>query len=400
MNAPQSLLSLLGVSWESGVPIVALAWNTEDGLVGFAQGDGHLAVAPAAWLGGPRVEPKADGGVTVVPAEAPPDRPLRALCHQGACLCIAAAADGGFLTGGDDGRVVHLPRKGEPTVVAHEPGAWVDALSCHRSGLRAHAFGRRLQRADSSADRNDEIELPSPPTALAFSADGRHLAAAGNGGVTLWSDSALPRRLTWPGYHRALAFSPDGHWLVTGMQENALHGWRLGRAADAGNVEGSDIELGGYPGQPLSLSFSHDGRWLATSGFTRPVCWRFDAPGGAHATKADKPARGAARAAGMGAPVECGIESKTPVTRVSCHPKQALIAAGYHNGAVLLCQPGSDEGLFVKGSGGGAVNALAWSGDGSRLAFGTQDGVFGWVGLPDALFRRREAPLTAVPAGS
>ena len=66
-----------------------------------------------------------------------------------------------------------------------------------------------------------------------------------------------------------------------------------------------------------------------------------------------------------------------------------MIAAGYVNGAVMLCQPGSDTGLFVKGSGNGAVNALAWSGDGSRLAFGTQDGVFGWLELPDALFTSR-----------
>ncbi len=67
-----------------------------------------------------------------------------------------------------------------------------------------------------------------------------------------------------------------------------------------------------------------------------------------------------------------------------------MIAAGYHNGAIVLCQPGSDEGLFIKGPGGGALNALAWSGDGSRLAFGTHDGVLGWLGLPDALFRSRE----------
>jgi len=150
------------------------------------------------------------------------------------------------------------------------------------------------------------------------------------------------------------------------MQENALHGWRI--------ADGGDIDMGGYPGQPLSLSFAHDGRYLATSGGTRPVCWGFDPPGAT-----DRPA-------------ECGIASKTPVSRVSCHPKQSVIAAGYHNGAVLLCQPGRDEGLFIKGSGGGAVNALAWSGDGSRLAFGTHDGVIGWLVLPQALFRSRREP--------
>ena len=80
---------------------------------------------------------------------------------------------------------------------------------------------------------------------------------------------------------------------------------------------------------PLSLAFAHDGRFLVTSGAMRPVCWGFDPPG------ADVEPR------------ECGIASKTPVTCVACHPRQYLIAAGYHNGAVLLCQPGSDEGLFA-----------------------------------------------------
>lgn len=375
MTAPQSLLALLGASWQSEVPVVALAWGAEDATVAFAQGDGHIAVARAQWIGGPRAERKEGGGVTIVPAEAPPEPPVRAQHHQGSCLCIAADAAGGFVTGGDDGRVVHLPRVGNPLVLAHEPGAWIDALACSRSGMRAFATGWRVQRVsaaagapdatDSATISTDTIELPFPATALAFSRDGRCLAAACSGGVTLWPDAGLPRRLSWHGYHRALAWSPDGRWLVTGMQENALHGWRV--------ADGGDIEMGGYPGQPLSLSFSHDGRYLVTSGAMRPVCWGFDPPG------AD------------GDPTECGIAGKTPVTCVDCHPRQALIAAGYHNGAVVLCQPGSNDALFVKGAGGGAVNALGWSADGSRLAFGTQDGVFGWLGLPDALFRGRTA---------
>ncbi len=362
MSSPPPLLGALGQSWDLGAPVVAVAWDVEGATVGFALGDGHLAVAVANWPQGPRVEAKPGGGVNLVPAEAPAPRPLRAACHQGSCLSLAADARGGFLTGGDDGRVVLVPRVGDPAVLAHEPGAWIDSVACSSFGVRAHGWGRHVQRW--AGDRSEAIELPAPGTALAFSSDGLCLAVAHSGGVTLWPDQGEPRRLAWNGYHRALAWSPDGRYLVTGMQENALHGWRI--------ADGGDIEMGGYPGQPLSLSFAHDGRYLATSGGTRPVCWRFDPPGGT-----DRP-------------IECAMASKTPVTCVSCHPRQSLIAAGYHNGAVVLCQPGSNEALFIKGSGGGAVNALVWSGDGSRLAFGTQDGVLGWLGLPDALFRSRQ----------
>ena len=358
MNAPSSLLSLLGASWEFEAPVVAVAWAKEGSMVAFALGDGHLAVADAQWRGGPRVEPKPGGGVAVVPATEPPPRPVRAACHQGSCLALAADAAGGFITGGDDGRLVQVPRVGNPEVLARAPGGWIDALACSARGVRAYASGRSVHRLGVVA--SPSIDLPAPATALAFSPDGHCLAVAHSGGVTLWPDAGPTRTLAAPGYHRALAWSPDGHYLVSGMQENALHGWRV--------ADGGDLEMGGYPGQPLSLSFACDGRYLATSGATRPVCWGFDPP----------------RAADS--PVECGIPSQTAVNCVACHPRQSLIATGYTNGAVVLCQPGSDQGMFIKGSGGGAVNGLAWSGDGSRLAFGTQSGVFGWVELPDALF--------------
>ena len=352
------LLDLLGASWDFGAPVVAVAWEVDGGSIGFALGDGKLAVAEAEWPRGPRLEARPGGGMAVWPAEVSAPNPLRAACHPDSCLSLAADGRGGFLTGGDDGRVVYVPRHGEPSVVVHMSGAWIDALACNRSGTRALGSGRRVYCV--TADRGEAIELPAPVTALAFSSDGRWLAAAHSGGVTLWSESTGARRLTWPGYHRALAWSPDGGYLVTGMQENAVHGWRV--------ADGGDIEMGGYPGQPLSLSFAYDGRCLATSGGMRPVCWGFDPPA-------------------EDGPVECGIRSNTPVTCVACHPRHLLIAAGYHNGTVLLCQPGIQEGIYIKGSGGGAVNALAWSGDGSRLALGTQGGVFGWLTLPKALFR-------------
>jgi WD40 repeat protein len=140
-----------------------------------------------------------------------------------------------------------------------------------------------------------------------------------------------------------------------------LHGWRL--------PDGANIEMRGYPGQPRSLSFSADGRFLATSGGMRAVCWRFDPP------DADDE------------PHECGITGKTPVSRVACHPAHPLIAVGYHSGAVLLCQPGSSDILFIKGSGNSAVSAMAWSPDGGRLALGTEAGELALVFLPEELFR-------------
>jgi hypothetical protein len=47
----------------------------------------------------------------------------------------------------------------------------------------------------------------------------------------------------------------------------------------------------------------------------------------------------------------------------------------------MLCRIDPDGEILAKGPGKGAVSALAWSADGSKLAFGTEDGEAGVVDL-------------------
>jgi hypothetical protein len=359
----QPLLDLLGARWQMAAPVVGAAWDNATGLAGFGLGDGSVALARATWRGAAATRPRDGGGIDLIPATAPPPPVSRSQPHQGACLTIVADAQGGFLCGGDDGFLVHLGTDGTARNVASVADAWIDPVASGAGGARACAVRRVVHRFGAAPGM---LEVPSSVAALEFDPTGRMLAIGHHGGVTLWADDgSAPRLLAWRGLFRALAFSPDGQYLVGGLQENALHGWRLS--------DGGDIEMAGYPGQPRSLSFSADGKFLATSGSTRAVCWRFDPPGRA-------------------GPTECGVDSRVPVTQVACHRARPVIAVGHANGAVLLCQPGSDDVLFVRGAGGGAISALAWSGDGVALALGTEQGEIAVAVLPPELFRPGARP--------
>ncbi len=351
------LLDVLGARWTLDAPVVGVAWDED--LAGFGLGDGSVAMARAEWAGAAELEP-CNGGLSLTPATALPPPVSRQRVHQGACLDIAALSDGGFLTGGDDGRLIRTTENGVTAELENHAGRSIGWVAAGAAGWNAAAVGRQVHL---SGRTRQAIDLPAAVTALAFDAAGTRLAMAHDRGITLWTPDAPTTVLRTEGCPVSIAWSPDGAYLVCGLRENALHGWRL-----ASGGGGGDIEMSGHPEEPRSLAFSGDGSFLASSGAPGVMCWRFDPPAG-------RP------------PVECGLPStRLPVCRVAYHPTFPLIAAGYRNGAVLLCQPARDDALFVKGAAGGSVSALAWSADGKRLAIGTDGGEAGLVNLPGQLF--------------
>lgn len=350
MNALPPLVDLLGSRWRTEAPVVAVAWQRRGTQAAFALGDGTVLLAA----------PPAVGAA----ARPSPAAAQRIAAHDGACLALAADGDDGFLSGGDDGRLLRLRPGADAETLADHPGQWIDHVAAGARGVRAHASVRRLWLHGDDFD--DELVLPSSITALAFDHAGRRLAIAGHGGVELWSAADRScQRLAAPGYHRALAWSADGRYLASGMQENAVCCWRLG--------DGRRFVFDGYPGQPRALSFAGRGHQLATSGGPRVVGWDLDHP---------RPADSRS---------EFGFPSRVPVTAVAWHPTRAMVAAGYHNGAVLLCRPRGEQHLFVQGSGGGPVSALAWTADGSGLALGTQHGEAAVVAIPTEILSQARA---------
>jgi WD40 repeat protein len=66
---------------------------------------------------------------------------------------------------------------------------------------------------------------------------------------------------------------------------------------------------------------------------------------------------------------------------VACHPRQDIIATGYSDGLVLIVRVEDGAEILAKKPGDAPVTALAWSEDGTLLAFGTESGEAGVIDL-------------------
>ncbi len=316
------------------------------------------AVIAAAFIGETPAFALAHGVVLL------PESDTRVVAHaEGAVLC--AAGDGRRLvTGGDDGRLVAISASGGMTLIADESGKWIDAVALRADGALAWSAGR-IVRARAASGETKTLDLPSASRGLAFMPKGYRLAVTHYNGVSLWfpAAEAKPETLEWKGSHLDITVSPDGRFVITSMQENTLHGWRLS--------DNKNMRMAGYPAKSRSLSWSSDGKWLATSGSDACILWPFqgkDGPMGA-------------------APRECGVRAEVQVTRVAFHPTAFVVAVGYEDGMVLLCRITDASELLVRRPDAGVhrkISTLAWDARGARLLFGAENGEAGLLTLPKA----------------
>ena len=309
-----------------GASATGVHWIGEEAF--FALGDGRVLVAPR------------DGETRAIEA------------HNGAILCAAPHPDRpALLTGGDDGKLNMVSADGGVMPLL-EQRKWIDHLVAARTtGLIAAAIGKEavVLREGREAHR---FAYPTTIGGLAFDAKGRRLAASHYGGVTLryalMSDDKGVS-LNWAGSHLGVTISPDGDYIITAMQENALHGWRM--------PEKIDLRMDGYPAKTKSFSWDKRGRWLATSGANSAIVWPFVGKLGPQG----KP------------PMQPG-ERAALVTAVAFHPAEEILAIGYADGAAMCVRFADMMGADLDEPGEGAVTALAWSADGKRIALGDEAG--------------------------
>jgi WD40 repeat protein len=281
----------------------------------------------------------------------------RVTVHKGAILASAADATR-IVTGGDDGTVVATGAEGKHEIIAtDDKRRWVDQVALAPDGALAWSAGKVAHVLTKKGEERT-FEAPSTVAGLAFAPKGFRLAIAHYNGATLWfpNASAAPQKLEWKGSHLGITVSPDGRFLVTTMQEPALHGWRI--------ADGQHMRMSGYSARVRSLSWSAGGDFLATSGSEQLILWPFDGKDGPMGRQPTMLARREAR-----------------VALVACHPRQPVAAAGYFDGTLLLVRLDDGALILVRQGGGEPVSALGWDASGQLLAFGTDAGQAGVLRL-------------------
>ncbi|MCF8531663.1 MAG: WD40 repeat domain-containing protein [Reyranella sp.] len=314
-------------------PVAALAFSRDGNSVAFALGDGSVRILPA--------------DIAAAPAGA--SNPV----HGGAALALVADPAGdGFVSGGDDGRLLRIGADGTATELFNQKGKWVDHLAAHKTtGAVAASVGK-----SAFVVKGGEVREFGPHQStvadLDFSKDGSRIACAHYGGVTVWSIGQVtlpPRRFAWRGSHVALRWSTDGKFIATGTQENDIHVWRMAQA--------TDMRMQGYPAKVKSLSWTADARFLYTSSQPVFTAWPFSGKG-----PEGKP------------PLQFGEEGAGLLSVVAAHPTAEFVAGGYDSGELQLGDIKTKRSVALKMADGSAITCLAWSPDGYGLAAGNERG--------------------------
>ena len=280
------------------------------------------------------------------------------LHRQGMLAVDFDAARGRLVTGGEDGKVFSLGAQDAVEQVGDLGRKWITSVAAGPQGAIAYGSGRTayVRFADGKVK---ELTHPRSVEGIAFSPKGMRIGVARYNGATLHFPAAEgnPVGLEWDGAHTAITFSPDGNFVVTAMQENALHGWKL--------ADGKHMRMTGYPAKIKSLSWSAKGKWLASSGAPAAIVWPFSGKDGP-----------------MGkAPLELGTRGNSMVTCVACHPSQDIVAVGYDDGMVLAVRFADAKEVVLRRGGKGAITAMSWDREERRIAFGSATGECGVIDI-------------------
>ena len=297
-----------------------------------------------------------DGSVRIFNSEQSSE-PIKA--HKSIVLCMSKDGNN-ILTGGDDGRFLKISLNGEVKEIGNFGSRWVDNVTASNGSLVCSS-GKVVYLWAPDKKVPKLFEHDSTIGGVAFDKKGRRMAVSRYGGVTLWkkdySNKWKSSDLIWKGSHNKVIFSPDGKYLVTSMQENRLHFWRLKDKYAAG--------MSGYVTKVKSFAFAHDSKYLATSGAEYTVCWPFDGDGPEGRE-----------------PICFPYLGKKLVKLVEPFPYENAIFTGFSDGSVFLSQiENLDNTIIIRSSTSSEVSAIAVTSDRSNLLIGDMGGNILWTSI-------------------
>lgn len=289
---------------------------------------------------------------------------LQAHAH-GALALARDEADRFVASGGMDGKVcVFDAQTGALTreVVLAE-GAWVEHLAwCGDTLVAAHAKhvsliapGGTTRSLGAHASTVAGLSVWGPSTH-----GPARLAVARFGGADLWRPDApaeAPHALEWPSSLVSIAWSPDGRFLAAGCQDHAVHFWRL--ASTEG--EERDSMLGGYASKPKVIAWAPGSDWLATASGPDVVLWSFVGEG----PEGTSPLQLRGHAA--------------PVSALAFTCDEALLLSGGRDGRLCVWRSGVEAAALAQFELGGCVEAIACSDDGAWIAAASSTGTVQWL---------------------
>lgn len=184
---------------------------------------------------------------------------------------------------------------------------------------------------------------------IAFSPDGLWLATGlDNRTVRLWNVRTWHAFRDYRGEERKViytAFSPDGQWLATGKDGKTIEIWDV--------VSGKKLAaLSGHKKDVYAVSFSPDGRWLASASADKTIkLWNWP----------------------IGREIRTFTGHQGNVTSLSFSPNGRWLASGSWDDTVKIWNVETGQAVQTL-TGDHHVYAVSFSPDGRRLASGSEDG--------------------------
>jgi WD40 repeat protein len=306
------------------------------------------------------------------------------------------------------GRRVLLPmrsREGQPELVlqtGHTKAATAVAFSADGKWVLTGSRDRTALLWDAATGQHVRtLSLDEPIQAVAFSPDGKRVAATGSGAV-VWEGTTGKQHVTLNGASglRALAFSPDGKWILTGSHghdrpllwdaatgqllskwdpanknnvvnavafspdgKSILAGRRKDGAVVCDRSTGAiQVRLTEHAGEVTAVAFSADGKWIVTGGDNcEALLWEVKT-GKLDRDRILKKSRGG----------EAGHTAE--LTAVCFSPDGKLLLTGAHDGTAILWDVRTGEVRHTLAGGHGDVLAVAFAPDGKWAVTACEDG--------------------------